>query len=216
MLSHFLRATDRDPEISSAPRLKSPIEQIAESRYQYLANSDSTGVYFCDASGVITYYNNQAVDLWGRKPALGDTDERFCGAYMLYRVDGSAMPHDECPMADVLAGKVSGIYDAEVQIDRPDGSRVAVIVNIAPLIDGKGLIVGAVNSFCEIPYERTSNEPCSKPPVVSVANGSGPFLSRSHLLTPNCDKHEKSVIGLRPPMSFAGRGRNVGVAKWRA
>ena len=28
----------------------------------------------------------------------------------------SFMPHKQCPMADVLAGKVSGIYDAEVHI----------------------------------------------------------------------------------------------------
>jgi hypothetical protein len=42
----------------------------------------------------------------------------------------------------------------------------------------------------------------------------GPFL-RSTLLTPNCDKHPKSVIGLQPPTSYTGRGRDVGVAKWR-
>ena len=61
------------------------------------------------------------------------------------------MPHDQCPMADVLAGKVPGIYDAEVHIQRPDGSRVVVVVNIAPLIDDNGAIVGAVNSFHENP-----------------------------------------------------------------
>ena len=149
MLPHFLRSTNREPEISSLPRLKSPIEQLAESRYQYLTNSDSTGVYSCDASGVITFYNNHAADLWGRKPALGDTHQRFCGSHMLYRVDGNFMPHDHCPMADVLAGKASGIYDAEVHVERPDGSRIVVIVNIAPLIDDNGVIVGAVNSFCE-------------------------------------------------------------------
>ena len=70
---------------------------------------------------------------------------------MLYRLDGSYMPHDQCPMADVLAGKVPGIYDAEVHIQRPDGSRVVVVVNVAPLIDDNGAIVGAVNSFHESP-----------------------------------------------------------------
>ena len=70
---------------------------------------------------------------------------------MLYRVDGSFMPHDQCPMADVLAGKVSGNYDAEVHIERPNRSRVIVIVNIAPLVEDNGAIVGAVNSFCEHP-----------------------------------------------------------------
>ena len=125
-----------------------------DARYQALLDSDSTGVYTCDAAGTITYFNQQAVDLWGRTPALGDTDERFCGSHMLYRVDGSFLPHDQCPMADVLAGKASGIFDAEVHVERPDGSRVIVIVNIAPLIDDNGVVVGAVNSFCENPLRK--------------------------------------------------------------
>jgi hypothetical protein len=57
-------------------------------------------------------------------------------------------------MAEVLAGKVSGIYDAEVQVEPPDGSRVTVILNIVPLINDDGVIVGAVNSFCEKPLGK--------------------------------------------------------------
>jgi PAS domain S-box-containing protein len=119
-------------------------------RYQALANEATAAVYSCDPTGVINYFNDRAAELWGRSPEIGDTDERFCGSYMLYRTDGSFMPHDQCPMADVLAGKVAGIYDAEVHIERPDGSRVVVIVNIAPLKDDEGQIVGAINSFCDI------------------------------------------------------------------
>lgn len=138
-----------ETEVSSNSRFESQVEQQAGSRYNTLINSGTTGVYSCDATGLITYYNSQAAELWGRKPVLGDTDERFCGAHMLYRVDGSFLPHDKCPMSDVLAGKVSGVFDAEVQVQRPDGSRIVVIVNIAPLIDDQGAIVGAVNSFFE-------------------------------------------------------------------
>jgi PAS domain S-box-containing protein len=125
-------------------------ESFDNARYQTLANEVTAALYSCDPSGVINYYNNQAAELWGRRPEIGDTDERFCGSHMLYRKDGSYLPHDQCPMADVLAGKVSGVYDAEVHIERPDGSRVIVIVNIAPLIDEEGQIVGAINSFCDI------------------------------------------------------------------
>ena len=129
----------------------------AASRYQRLRGSESTAVYRSDATGVIAYYNDQAADLWGRKPAVGDTDERFCGSHMLYRTDGRYMPRDQCPMADVLAGKVSGIYDAEVHVERPDGSRIVVMVNVAPMVDENGLIVGAVNSFREIPLRTRPN-----------------------------------------------------------
>ena len=69
---------------------------------------------------------------------------------MLYRSDGSFLPHEHCPMADVLSGKFSGVYDAEVHIKRPDGSRVIVVVNIAPMVDDSGEIVGAVNSFYDV------------------------------------------------------------------
>jgi hypothetical protein len=44
-------------ESVSAPRLKSPLEQPAKSRYQALADSDSTGIYSCDATGMITFFN---------------------------------------------------------------------------------------------------------------------------------------------------------------
>jgi hypothetical protein len=37
--------------------------------------------------------------------------------------------------------------DQEVIIERPDGSRVTVLVNIAPLFDGNGALIGAVNCF---------------------------------------------------------------------
>ena len=125
-------------------------------RYQDLIDSGSelSAVYACDAAGVITYYNKRAAALWGREPATGDTDERFCGSNMLYRADGRYMHYIHYPMADVLAGRLSGVHDAEMQIQRPDGTRVVVIVNIAPLIDDDKFIVGAVTSFREKPLQR--------------------------------------------------------------
>ena len=59
-------------------------------------------------------------------------------------------------MADVLTGKLSGVYDGEVHVQRPNGSRIVVIVNIAPLVDDNGVIVGAVNSFRENPLRTRS------------------------------------------------------------
>jgi PAS domain S-box-containing protein len=107
-------------------------------------------VYSIDASGVIQEFNRVAVELWGREPALGDTDERFCGPFRLFRPDGSFMPHAQCPMAQVVNGEVSEVRDAEVLIERPDGSRITVIVNIRPLKGSNGEITGAINCFHDI------------------------------------------------------------------
>jgi signal transduction histidine kinase len=129
-----------------------------EERYRTLFNLAPIAVYSCDVSGVIQEYNNRAAELWGRKPNVGDTDERFCGSFKLYRPDGSFMPHEQCPMGDVLTGKVPGTHDAEVHIERPDGTRIIVIVNIAPLKDDQGEIIGAINCFYDVTERKKAEE----------------------------------------------------------
>ena len=106
--------------------------------------------YLIDADGVIVKFNDIATKLWGREPVLGDTDEKFCGSHQMYLVDGTPLSHDECPMAQVVSGAIDLATDAQVVIERPDGSRVTVIVNIRPLRDSRGEIVGAINCFYEM------------------------------------------------------------------
>jgi PAS domain S-box-containing protein len=101
----------------------------SEERYRALFDLVPVAVYTIDSAGVIQNFNRRASELWGREAALGDTDERFCGSYKLFRPDGTFMPHPECPMAEVATGKLSEVRDAEVIIERPDGSRITVIVN---------------------------------------------------------------------------------------
>src|SRR5260221_14377949 len=52
--------------------------------------------------GVIAWFNSRAAKLWGRRPALNDIDERFCGAYKLYHADGTRMAHCDNPVALAL------------------------------------------------------------------------------------------------------------------
>ena len=119
-------------------------------RYRILFDLGPVAIYSCNASGVIQEFNRRAAELWGRAPALGDTDERFCGSFKLFRPDGSFLPHDQCPMSEVLSGKIEGARDAEVQIERPDGSQITVIVNIRPLKNERGEVTGAINCFYDI------------------------------------------------------------------
>ena len=121
-----------------------------EERYRTLFELGPVAVYSCNASGVIQEFNRRAVELWGCEPALGDTDKRFCGSFKLFRPDGRFMPHEQCPMAEVIAGTLSEARDAEVLIERPDGSRITVIVNIRPLKNERGDIMGAINCFYDI------------------------------------------------------------------
>jgi PAS domain S-box-containing protein len=138
---------------ASAERLRQ-----SEERYSKVLSLMPAAVYTCEApSGRITYYNEHAAQLWGRAPAHGDTDERFCGSYRLWRADGSLLRHDETPMA--LAMRDGRPYrNQEVIVERPDGTRIIVLVNIDPLCDAQGRVTGAINVFHDVTERREAAE----------------------------------------------------------
>ena len=87
----------------------------SEERYRTLFDLGPVAIYSCNASGTIQEFNRRAAELWGRAPALGDTDERFCGSFKMIRPDGSFLAHEQCPMPEVLSGKIAGARDAETR-----------------------------------------------------------------------------------------------------
>jgi PAS domain S-box-containing protein len=110
-------------------------------------------VYVCEApSGLIRYFNRRAAELWGREPAVGSTEERFCGSLRLFHADGRPMRHDETPMADTL--RTGASRSGDVIVERPDGSRVTVAVSITALHDAGGRVIGAMNAFRDVTEER--------------------------------------------------------------
>jgi PAS domain S-box-containing protein len=112
-------------------------------------------VYVCDRDGLVRRFNRRAAELWGRSPKLGDPNERFCGSYRMFRPDGSLLPHHQCPMADVLRTGVS-VRQQEVHIERPNGSRGIALVDIEPVKDSEGNVVGAINCFQDITERKRS------------------------------------------------------------
>jgi signal transduction histidine kinase len=110
------------------------------------------------------------VELWGRQPAPGDTDERFCGSFKMFRPDGSFMPHELCPMAEVVNGKIRAMRDVEVIIERPDGSRVSVVVNIRPLKNEQGEVTGAINCFYDITERKQAEQVQRRIEVLAASN----------------------------------------------
>lgn len=112
--------------------------------------------YTCDAAGRLTFYNEPAAALWGRRPLLNDDAERFTGAYRLYDAQGVPIAHDQSWMARSL--REGRAFEAqESVVERPDGERRAVLTNTKPFFDDAGLLVGGVNVMVDI-TERTRAE----------------------------------------------------------
>ncbi len=112
-------------------------------------------IYVCDPSGLIIYYNRHAAELWGRSPSLNDPTDRFCGSYRMYHLDGGHIAHADCPMGEVLRNG-DAVQNREIVVERADGSRAVVLVNIVPFKDRSGNILGAVNCFQDVTERKRS------------------------------------------------------------
>lgn len=114
-------------------------------------------VYVCDARGFLVRYNRRAAELWGREPLLGDPTDRFCGSHRLYWPDGRRLPRPETPMAHAIRTGCP-LRDVEVQVERPDGTRLWILVNIDPLRTPFGEVSGAVACFQDITARKDAEE----------------------------------------------------------
>jgi PAS domain S-box-containing protein len=129
----------------------------SEQRFRRLVELMPVAVYTCDTSGIIQTYNHRAVELWGREPKSGDAAQRYCASLRLYSPDGKLVPHEESKMAEVLRTGVPA-HDLEVVIERPDGSRITTLVNIAPLRNSDGQLIGAMNCFQDITERKRAEK----------------------------------------------------------
>jgi len=125
-------------------------------RFREILEALPAAIYTTDAAGRITFYNEAAATMWGRRPELGD--EQWCGSWKLYWPDGTALAHDECPMAVALrtGQPVRGV---ETLAERPDGTRVPFAPYPTPIFDASsGELVGAVNMLVDLTHRKQLEE----------------------------------------------------------
>src|SRR5260221_6661990 len=141
-----------DSSLTSGPLLLN-----GELRFRRLLERLPAGAYTCDPNGLITYFNQHAVALWGRRPKLNDPRDRFCGSFKLYAIDGSPINHDQCWMA--LALKNSIEYNGhEIVIECPDGQRRTTLAYASPFSDEAGKLLGAVNVLVDISDRKRAED----------------------------------------------------------
>jgi PAS domain S-box-containing protein len=127
----------------------------SEARFRSLVFALPAAVYTTDREGRITLFNDQAAELWGRRPQLGK--DLWCGSWRIFRPDGTPLPHGQCPMA-VALHEGRSVHGEEIVIERPDGTRVCVLPYPEPLRDAAGEIVGVVNMLVDITECKRAEE----------------------------------------------------------
>ncbi|WP_315927004.1 PAS domain S-box protein [Mesorhizobium sp. SP-1A] len=137
----------------SLPEQSSPINLDQMASYHLLLQALPAAIYTTDAKGRITFYNDAAAALWGHRPVLG-TDE-WCGSWKLCWPDGTALPHDECPMAMALK-EGRAIHGVEAAAERPDGTRVPFLAFPTPFFGPSGEVIGAVNMLVDIAERKVA------------------------------------------------------------
>ena len=145
---------DIKPERRRAPVISLSLEQSLHASDEILELLP-VATCICDLEGRIVQYNQRAVEIWGRTPEPGQTHEQFTAASTFYAADGRRLP--ESKVNQVLKSGVA-IRDEEVGVDRMDGRRMAVLLNIDPLLDAHGKMVGVINCIQDITERKRVHE----------------------------------------------------------
>lgn len=127
----------------------------SERRYRELIDALPAAVYTTDLEGHITYFNQAAIDLAGRRAIPGK--DRWCAMLTLYRSDGALLRHDRYPL-EVALREGRPVGGEEVMAERPDGARVSLIAYATPIHDRAGTLIGAVNVLLDISERKQAEE----------------------------------------------------------
>lgn len=151
------RQARRESEELLAKRAALAGAESAKKNVEQILSVIPAAIYSCDERGRVAYFNSAALDLWGREPNPGAEAERYCGPVRLRRMDGTLIGRDETPIARALmTGEPT--RNAEMIVERPDGTRKFASLNVDPFYDADGHRSGTINVLQDITGIKKTEE----------------------------------------------------------
>jgi PAS domain S-box-containing protein len=190
------RPGPRPPTRSRTLEIFAAIEQSA-------LDAIPTGLCVCRADSSLIRFNARAAELWGRSPPLDDPGEQRSIRFLRYAPDGARLEFDSTPVARALRTG-ERVIGGELIIERPDGSRIPVLMNVAPLKDSAGSVEGAVCSFQELTEHKRAEEAlrASEAELQSVIN-------RTPFMLVRCSRDMRYLFISEAYASLIGRRRDA-------
>jgi PAS domain S-box-containing protein len=139
-----------------------------EEAFRRLLGSLPAAIYTTDKAGRITYCNQTAVDLWGKRPQVGK--DRWSDLWRLHYPDGSSVPLDQRPTQIVL-NEGRAVRGREALLERPDGTLVPIMPCPAPLLDERGTIIGVVNMQVDLTERKRAEAALAERDVLLALAG---------------------------------------------
>ncbi|WP_129717607.1 PAS domain S-box protein [Pedobacter sp. SYP-B3415] len=118
--------------------LSEKLSGAAGAELMRLFEHGTTPVFFCDNSGVITFFNEPGREILGRAP---DAADRWITKETLYTPGGEPVPVNQHPLARAIAGNKAGPAE-EYIIRSADGQARCVLIHTALLKAGSTVTGG--------------------------------------------------------------------------
>ncbi len=155
LVMSFLDINKRKQAISDLTAAKRKLEDVLlelrqnRDRLETVLETVPAGVIVVEKpDGRISVVNKEAIRLYGADPnglALANYREKL----LLFKPDGNVYPPEELAASRALLSGES-VFNEEVLIGRPDGSRITVLWSAVPLHDTDGQITAAVGVFRDV------------------------------------------------------------------
>lgn len=152
-------------ESDGTPRLVSVCTDITErkeaeealresqQRLQRVVETAADAITITDASGQIIFANEAAAATFGMARDEIESLTIDDPVWKLMNMEGEPIDGSKLPFHRVKSTGAT-IYEVEHTMERPDGRRIVVSVNAAPLLDMRGMFSGMVASFTDVTARR--------------------------------------------------------------
>jgi len=143
-------------DITDRKRLEIALRENDE-RLTRILETLPSGLVIVDSDGEITQANPEAERILGLAHSDLAGRKYNAPAWRIAAVDGGAFPADQLPFVRVRQTD-QPVYDVQHAIERPDGIRVIISINAAPVHDTAGHLIGMVATLTDITERRHAEE----------------------------------------------------------